>query len=321
MENTSLFGATTLADHIIHSPPQPDFRFLTIRDYNGKEDPKEHVIRYKYAMMARGPNEATLCKGFSRMLVGAAMSWMLNLPAGSIESFAQLESSFLMHFGSSRKQKVTMQQVGETRQGPNESLEDYVKRFTALIVQLCDCKEDVVKHAFFNGLCKGKFKSFLYQKEEPTFEGMLRRANVEIQVQNFEKEEAHPTENSKKEGQKKDGWSSKRHSGNLEEEAFAGDSRAPGLKTQVHEENVSQIYAQNLMDRREESREYSRPKKSGKCCSFHHARSHDTKDCWARREDNPPRERSVYLANRKIGHHQNLRKANHPPPRYPNPPQ
>ena len=85
-----------------------------------------------------------------------------------------------MHFGSSQKRKVTMQQVGKTRQGPNESLEDYVKKFTALIVQVCDYKEDVAMHAFFHGLHKGKFKSFLFRKEEPTFERMLRRANIEI---------------------------------------------------------------------------------------------------------------------------------------------
>ena len=129
-KHNSLWGYSIRRPHS-KLPPKPDFRFPTIRDYNGKEDPKEHITRYKYAMMARGPNEATLCKGFPSTLVGAAMSWMLNLPAGSIGSFAQLESSFLMHFGSSRKRKVTMQQVGETQQGPNESLEDYVKKFTA----------------------------------------------------------------------------------------------------------------------------------------------------------------------------------------------
>lgn len=67
-----------------------------------------------------------------------------------------------MHFGSSRKRKVTMQQVGETRQGHSESLEDNVKRFTAQIVQVCDYKEDVAQYAFLNGLRKGKFKSYLY---------------------------------------------------------------------------------------------------------------------------------------------------------------
>ena len=315
VENTTLFGATAFASHIVHSPPQPDFRFPTIRDYNGKEDPREHIARYKYAMMVRGPDEATLCKGFPSTLVGAAMTWMLNLPPGSIGSFAQLEESFLMHFGSSKKRTVTMQQAGEIRQGQNESLEDYVKRFTAQIVQVCDYKEDVAQYAFLNGLQKGKFKSYLYGKKQITFQEMLRKADTQIQIQNFEKEEENHLGNSKKDSRKKE---SKRQSGPGEERhPDNGNYHAPGLQA-TGWDNANRFQAQSMMTRPEEARAEQEQRRPGKWCIYHQATSHDTRECRGKRpESNQSREQSVHLASRKA---QGYRGRQNPyPPRYVNP--
>ncbi|KAF5785843.1 putative retrotransposon gag domain-containing protein [Helianthus annuus] len=74
--------------------------------------------------------EACLCKGFGSTLTGSALKWLLSLPPYSITSFANLVNLFNNQFSCSRKFERLTSDLYRITQGHNESLRDYITKFS-----------------------------------------------------------------------------------------------------------------------------------------------------------------------------------------------
>lgn len=72
-----------------------ELKVLKIVPYEGKTDLYDHLDNFRYAMEAKGANEATRCRVFPMTLKGPAINWFKKLPSGSISSFADLAKVFL----------------------------------------------------------------------------------------------------------------------------------------------------------------------------------------------------------------------------------
>ena len=107
--------------------------FPNIKMYDGTGDPDVHVVQYKQRVLAvalpREFREATMCKGFGSTLIGTALQWYINLPIGSISSFATLSDGFVELFTSSRNLEKTSDSLYEILQHRVEPLRDYIARF------------------------------------------------------------------------------------------------------------------------------------------------------------------------------------------------
>ncbi|KAF2573027.1 hypothetical protein F2Q70_00005563 [Brassica cretica] len=94
------------------------FSFPNIKTYDGTGDPDDHIAQYKQMMLALAlPREfcceATMCKGFGSTLIGPALQWYINLPIGSISSFATLSDGFVEQFASNRNLEKTSDSLYE----------------------------------------------------------------------------------------------------------------------------------------------------------------------------------------------------------------
>ncbi|KAJ0782054.1 hypothetical protein HanLR1_Chr01g0003741 [Helianthus annuus] len=118
------------------------FHIPTMKLYDGTTDPEEHIAQYRERMeinpIPERLKEACLCKGFGSTLTGSALKWLLSLPPYSITSkFERLTSDLY---------RIT--------QGHNESLRDYITKFSKESLDIPNLDVATAVEAFKMGLLK-----------------------------------------------------------------------------------------------------------------------------------------------------------------------
>ncbi|XP_016205411.1 uncharacterized protein LOC107645803 [Arachis ipaensis] len=152
-------------------------------------------------MFFNGPNnEPVLCRAFPNYLDGAALLWFSKLPAGSISSFEELAKSFIDYFAAARIYVHGSDYLGTIRQGPHESLKDYLTRFAEATMEIPDLDPAVHLHALKAGLRPGKFRETIAVTKPKTLEEFRERAAGQMEIE--ELREAKKTE--KKQPKKED---------------------------------------------------------------------------------------------------------------------
>ncbi|CAM8931690.1 unnamed protein product [Rhodiola kirilowii] len=71
-------------------------------------------------------------KAFYFSLIDAANDWFLSLPSGSIQTWDQMQKRFLNKYYPSGRAMQVRRQFQDLRQGPNETMYEYVEKFQAL---------------------------------------------------------------------------------------------------------------------------------------------------------------------------------------------
>ncbi|KAF7838162.1 uncharacterized protein G2W53_006644 [Senna tora] len=101
-----------------------------LKHYDGMADPVAHVNSFKAAMLYAGDPDEVMCRAFPSTLDGDAQLWFSDLPSRSISSFKQLSKRFTSYFATSRTIKRTAHCLKNVVQGKDESLKDFLIRFT-----------------------------------------------------------------------------------------------------------------------------------------------------------------------------------------------
>ncbi|KAF3606255.1 hypothetical protein DY000_02049181 [Brassica cretica] len=141
--NLDSYADTPFTDEITLIEMPMKFSFPSIKAYDGTTDPDDHVAQYKQRMLAvelpKGSYEAATCKGFGSSLTGPALQWYINLPSGSIASFAVLSDKFVEQFASSRDLEKTSDSLYEILQHRAEPMRGYIARFNQEKVAIPEC--------------------------------------------------------------------------------------------------------------------------------------------------------------------------------------
>jgi hypothetical protein len=104
-----------------------------LKEYDGTKDPTLHVSStFERAMYFQGVNEAIVCRAFPLTLSEAASRWFSDLPPQSISNWKTLKDKFILHFTSSKRQFKSEFYLETVKQEKDESLRDYITRFTRL---------------------------------------------------------------------------------------------------------------------------------------------------------------------------------------------
>ncbi|XP_017245373.1 uncharacterized protein LOC108217031 [Daucus carota subsp. sativus] len=131
------------------------FNVPSMKAYDGSTDPLEHVAQYKQRMftvpITKDLREACMCKCFGSTLAGPALQWFVNLPNGSIETFADLVDAFNLQFASSRVFEKTTSDLYKIVQRYREPLRDYLTRFNREKVTITNCDVPTAIEAFRRG--------------------------------------------------------------------------------------------------------------------------------------------------------------------------
>ncbi|XP_058082386.1 uncharacterized protein LOC131230483 [Magnolia sinica] len=160
----------------------------------------EEVVRYEGALTSRlrigvtstlrseviqTATDAMMCRGFSITLIGSARSWYRQLKPNSIGSFAKLSRLFLTRFISGKRSKKPNTHLLAIRQGPKESLKDYIARFNEEALQVEDYNDKMALAAVFNVLKEGRFTFSIRKSPPKTLSDFVVRAQKSANVEEF----------------------------------------------------------------------------------------------------------------------------------------
>jgi hypothetical protein len=94
----------------------------------GGKSTHEHISQYLSHLGELANREAYHVRLFSLSLTGTTFSWYATLPPNSINSWEELEQKFHEHFFSG-EHELELADLASVRQGPEESVSDYIRRF------------------------------------------------------------------------------------------------------------------------------------------------------------------------------------------------
>nr|GFC83766.1 reverse transcriptase domain-containing protein [Tanacetum cinerariifolium] len=123
----------------------------------------------------------------------AAQFWYDNLTPRSTDGFHQLRDRFQANFLQQRRFQKTQVKIIGIRQRPDESLKDYVARFSKDTLHMADRSDVMVLRAFISGIRPGRLFKDLIAKPPKSLEDLF------IQTNNFIWAEEANNENSLRE--------------------------------------------------------------------------------------------------------------------------
>jgi hypothetical protein len=130
------------------------FKIPDIPIFTGSEDPMEHLMAFRSHTSLHKTPDTVVCRAFQLALSGKARDWLRNLLPRSIDSFDTLGQKFLTQFVSGRVRRKPRGYLLSMRQGPNESLRDYIWRFNQEKLDTESAPDDFIYSAIFQGLKK-----------------------------------------------------------------------------------------------------------------------------------------------------------------------
>ncbi|XP_072076738.1 uncharacterized protein [Arachis hypogaea] len=128
---------------------------LTLTPYDGLGDPRKFLKKFRSIMIVNG----------------------------SISRFHQLAKLFEEHFAGSAIYLHDSDYLNTIKQGPNESLKDYMTRFTKVAISIPDLHPEVHLHAIKSGLRPGKFQETIAVAKPKTLAEFREKAKGQIDIE------------------------------------------------------------------------------------------------------------------------------------------
>nr|AAY99338.1 gag [Silene latifolia] len=150
------------------------------------------------------------CRVFPTTLHGMAQSWYKGLPNGSVYCYADLRDNFIAQYACNKRRAVETSDLLTIRQGDDESLRSYVKRFDAKAQQIRELNTELAAFALMKGLPKGELKNELIKCEVLNLDSARKMADRAVKVEDYHKtwvghsEAGHPERKSRRENADED---------------------------------------------------------------------------------------------------------------------
>ncbi|XP_015940855.1 uncharacterized protein LOC107466394 [Arachis duranensis] len=156
---------------------------MTLTPYDELGDPKKFLKKFRTIMIVNGASDPILCRCFLNYLDGPALDWLCALPAGSISQFQELAKLFEDHFAGSAIYLHDSDYLNTIKQKQNESLKDYMTRFTKVAISIPDLHPEVHLHAIKSGFRPENFQETIAVAKPKTLAEFREKAKGQIDIE------------------------------------------------------------------------------------------------------------------------------------------
>ena len=122
------------------------------KGYDGTNNPIEFLQLYTTSIQAAGGDDKVMANWFSHALKDSALSWLLNLPEDSIDSWEELCQQFVANFKGTYERALIYNDLRAVRQKPGETLRRYIQRFSQVRNKIPNIPDSHVIAAFREGV-------------------------------------------------------------------------------------------------------------------------------------------------------------------------
>ncbi|GAU30930.1 hypothetical protein TSUD_143780 [Trifolium subterraneum] len=138
------------------------------------------INRLKAKMTAMEQEKAAEREADTDTFKDAALQWYTNLPRNSIASYVDFHKKFIHQFAETKHVQVTTTSLFGIRHGHNESLLEYLARFSEATIQVSNPNQEIFVAAVQNDLKAGHFNESLAQKPVSTMQEVMKMAECYI---------------------------------------------------------------------------------------------------------------------------------------------
>ncbi|XP_073152910.1 uncharacterized protein [Henckelia pumila] len=143
---------------ILEAEPPNHFKLTHIGEYDGKGDPEEHLARFKNAALLHKYSDPIKYRVFLTTIVGPAQQWFNLLRPG----------------------------LFAIKKREHENLRAYIRRFSALALEVPMATTDLLINAFMQGLDTKDFLKSLIKRPPETYGELLARAEKYVNMEEIQ---------------------------------------------------------------------------------------------------------------------------------------
>ena len=160
------------------------FKLPTIKAYEGKSNPQDHLDRFNDLIELHLVSEMAKCRVFVVTLTCGAKKWFRVISTGSISSWQQLSTSFLQYFQATKRSDVPLAHSGNVKQKKGESLKSYINHVNEVLNFLTWSPDTGVLAHLTNGVFpETPFWDELQQKECSSVSEFYKKANKFLKLE------------------------------------------------------------------------------------------------------------------------------------------
>ncbi|XP_021985818.1 uncharacterized protein LOC110882015 [Helianthus annuus] len=292
----SMTAKSKFSARITHAKLPPKLKMpTTVKKYDGTTDPDDHMFDFDGAARVEQWPMLAWCFMFAQTLTGAARVWFDALNEGEINDFEEFRRLFLQNFSQQRHYSKEITEVHNIRRKDGESLDSFIDRFNRESMQISGVVDQLRISGFCHGVRNNQLVEKLHENLPKTMEVLMERARAFARGKNA----CNPAPES---DHKMSSW--KKNGGSVFDKAPSGSrgrSHPYGRNDRPPRGKSSGSRFYNLSDLSKtpseilsaEGMNFPAPpklrnpgdKNSKKYCDYHHARGHNTDDCWSLKQE------------------------------------
>jgi hypothetical protein len=132
--------------------PQRFRQPTSIDKYNGETDPRVWLNDYRLACQLGGATtDEVIIRNLPLHLADSARTWLEHLPASQIHNWDDLVRTFVENFQGTYVRPRNSWDLRACTQKPDESLRDFIRRFSKRCTELPSVAQSEIVHAFLEG--------------------------------------------------------------------------------------------------------------------------------------------------------------------------
>ncbi|XP_009786831.2 uncharacterized protein LOC142163072 [Nicotiana tabacum] len=271
-----------------------------LKTYDITTDSEDHVTHYVTTVkgndLAKEQVSSILLKKFGETLTGGALTWYSQLPAQSIEMFAEMADKFVTTHAGAKKADSRVNDIFAIKQSLGEGLRDFLTQFNRVRMILPNVSEGMAVTTFQNGLSRSgsratkKLLSRLMKYPPTTWDEIHNAYYAEVRADggdlNGPTQHLTLVQMESRKNRRNDNRRDLARSWPIRErhQPYVSGTLMP---PPCHDEEI--VYALEKLGPKvkwpQKMKSDPSTRKSNTLCEFHQKRGHKTKDCIALRQE------------------------------------